>query len=354
MTRTVAAGKAGYKWFEGRFFRGTSPWNAPFLLFLPASYFALSAVLRRTKLRPHVRTRALTGLVASFAVSAVFYYGRRQSRMTAALADEKARADMEHQLADSLQEAFVQQRLPAVSNLGFSATYLPSAVSEKVGGDWYDAFELPHGRIMFCIGDVVGHGVEAAVRMSKARQAIVIAALHEDNPGSILARANTSLMLEETAFATAICGYVDARTLEVTYATAGHPPAILVASDGSASLLNYGGLPLGVQADARYRTFHFTAEPESVLVLYTDGLIEYDRNLIEGERRVLEIAREIGRRKAKNPAAEIQDAIFAQYEPLDDVAILTITFRDGAQHEGNDRERWSVGLRGVRTPFTDG
>ncbi|MFN2527378.1 MAG: PP2C family protein-serine/threonine phosphatase [Candidatus Baltobacteraceae bacterium] len=296
---------------------------------------------------------ALTGYVALLAIAAGLYYGRRQAGMTVRLAGETDRADTEKKLADNLREAFQQQRLPAVPNLGFSATYLPASISAKVGGDWYDAFELPHGRIMFSLGDVAGHGIEAAVIMGRARQAIIAAALQEDDPGSILARANKTLGLQELRFATAICGYVNARTLEVTYATAGHPPAILISADCSAHVLEYEGLPLGVQSDTKYRNFSFKAEPGSVLVLYTDGLIEYDHDVLEGERRILEIAREVVRRKVENPAAEIQDAVFAQYEPLDDVAILTISFRDGAHQDENDRERWSVGLSGVNQPFTD-
>lgn len=110
--------------------------------------------------------------------------------------------------------------------------------------------------------------------------------------------------------------------------------------------------PLGVVSDAAYRTFEFTAEPDSMLVLYTDGLIEYDRDVIEGERLMLATAREIAVRRLANPAAEIQDAIFAGREPSDDVAILTISFRDRADiPEGDIGEQWSVALRGVRASF---
>jgi hypothetical protein len=351
LTRLVDLWHGAAKRFRGRFLHGTSAWNAPVLLSVLVVYAALSALLLLTNWQPAAKAAVLTAFVALLVVAAILYYGSRQSGMTVALEHETERADLEKELADKLQEAFLQQQLPAVSNLGFSATYLPAAATVQVGGDWYDAFELPHGRILFSIGDVAGHGIDAAVTMSRARQAIIAAALYEADPGAILERANKTLMLQDTRFATAICGFVDPATLQVTYATAGHPPAILTTPLGGARLLEYDGLPLGIHLDATYPSFTFAAEPHSMLVLYTDGLLEYDRNLIQGERRMLETARAIAGRRVDNPAAEIQDAIFAQYEPLDDVAILTISFRDGAGRTQHDGENSSVALRGVRTPY---
>jgi len=347
--RALAATNRIGKRFHARFLRGTSPWNALTLVLLLGAYAALSAVLFR--LPSGAKALALTGFVALLAVAALLYYGWRQSAMTLQLQSETERADAEKKLSGRLQEAFLQQRLPALPNLGFSATYLSAAAAEHVGGDWYDAFMLPHGRILFSIGDVAGHGIEAAVTMSRARQAMITAALQEGDPGSILARANTILLLQDSRFATAICGYIQPATREVTYATAGHPPAILVSPGGSARLLQYDGLPLGVDTEATYPSFRFTAEPQSMLILYTDGLVEYDHDLIEGERRMLDAARKIARRRAANPAAEMQDEIFARYEPLDDVAILTILFADAEQRHGEQR---SVEFSGSRTAFIEG
>ena len=258
----------------------------------------------------------------------------------------------EKRVADQLQEAFQQQQLPVLRNLGFSATYIP-ATTGAIGGDWYDAFELPDGRIMFSIGDVAGHGVEAAVTMSRARQAILGVALGASDPGEVFARANLAFMLQDTKFATAICGYVDPATLRVTYATAGHPPAILVGLDGVARHLEYDGLPLGVAHDAEYPSFEVQVDHGAILVLYTDGLLEYDRDLLAGERRILEAVSAIALRRIDNPAAAIRDVIFSGYEPTDDVAIMTIAF---AQHPladevGGAEPRWSVGFRGVRAPL---
>jgi serine phosphatase RsbU (regulator of sigma subunit) len=276
---------------------------------------------------------------------------RLLAKMERELAAERVRVATEKQVADELQLAF-QQQLPVLRNLGFSATYIP-ATTGAIGGDWYDAFELPDGRIMFSIGDVAGHGVEAAVTMSRARQAILAVALGATDPGEVFELANLALMLQDTRFATAIFGYVDPVTLRVTYATAGHPPGILVGLDGIAQHLLYDGLPLGVAHDAEYPTFEIQAEHGAILVLYTDGLIEYDRDVLAGERRILDAVSAIALRRIDNPAAAIRDAIFTGYEPTDDVAIMTIAF---SQHpiDGSDADAplWSVGVRGVRAPLT--
>jgi hypothetical protein len=346
--------------FFGRFLYGTSAWSAAAVLVVSLVFIAatVSMYVVATAGGPVViPLTVLSALIAATLLGALLYYGARQATMMRRVDDQTQRADDEKRIADQLQEAFLQQQLPSLSNVGFSATYLPASTEAKVGGDWYDAFELPDGRIMFSIGDVAGHGVDAAVTMSRARQAILAAALQESDPGAVMARANLSLMLQDTRFATATCGYIDPRALTITYATAGHPPGIVVSPDGRARLLEYDGLPLGVAHDARYASFSLQAEHEALLILYTDGLLEYDRDIIEGERRILEVAAEVARSGVDNPAAAIRDAIFEQFEPSDDVAIMTISFADAeadgepAHDAGPRAHRWSVGFRGVRAPF---
>lgn len=319
-------------------------------------YATLSWWLAGQVLSPTARIVVLTGFIAMLAVIALLFYGARQASVSRELDAETLRADLEKRTVEQLQQALVQQQLPVVANVRFSATYSPATVGSNVGGDWYDAFELPHGRIMFSIGDVAGHGIEAAATMSRARHAIVAAALQDSDPAAILTRTNARLLSEDAKFITAMCGYVNPGTLEVVYATAGHPPAILIDAGGAATLLQYGGLPLGVQPDGGYCSRAFTATPNSILVLYTDGLLEYDRDLIEGERRMLRAASDMARERTKDPADAIRRAIFAEYEPRDDVAILTVSFRDesGLGDQEDDAERWSVGLRGVRAPFDGG
>ena len=270
----------------------------------------------------------LTGFMLIAVFGAALYYGARQAQMMHRIDVETQRADAEKRIADQLQEAFQQQQLPSLSNLRFSATYMPASSEARVGGDWYDAFVLPDGCVMFSIGDVAGHGIDAAVTMSRARQTIIAASLQERDPGAVLAHANLTLLLQHTKFATAICGFVDPRTLAVSYANAGHPQGIFVTKNGVARLLDHAGLPLSVAHDAAYASFNLTVEPGSMLILYTDGILEYNRDLIFGEERLLRIASDVAKRAIDNPASAIRDAVFTGYEPGDDVAIMTIKFAE--------------------------
>ena len=119
-----------------------------------------------------------------------FLYTSQQAALAARVeherikaAEERREADImrsayltEKRIADTLQEAFVQRPLPSHPTFRFSATYVPASEEAKVGGDWYDALELPGNRVLFAIGDVTGHGIEAAVTMNRVRQALISSA----------------------------------------------------------------------------------------------------------------------------------------------------------------------------------
>ncbi|MBV8195606.1 MAG: SpoIIE family protein phosphatase, partial [Candidatus Dormibacteraeota bacterium] len=160
------------------------------------------------------------------------------------------------QVADTLQEAFSQRLLPTTPLLKFSATYVPASEAELVGGDWYDVFELGADRSLFAIGDIAGHGLEAAVTMTRVREEVLAAALVDANVESILTRVNRGLVSDNTfrSMVTAVVGVADARACQFEYATAGHPPPVLAEPGRNPRLLDFGGLPLGVSETPFYRT----------------------------------------------------------------------------------------------------
>ena len=128
----------------------------------------------------------------------------------------------EKRIADTLQQAFVQRPLPTHPTLRFSATYVPASEEAKVGGDWYDALELPGNRVLFAIGDVTGHGITAAVTMNRVRQALITSALLDPMPAALLERVARELYAEKAPLVTAVAGFADANTYEFIYASAGH------------------------------------------------------------------------------------------------------------------------------------
>ena len=245
---------------------------------------------------------------------------RRSAEMRAAYVAEK-------RIADTLQDAFAQRALPTVPTLRFSATYVPATEETKVGGDWYDALEMPANRVMFAIGDVAGHGIDAAVTMNRARHALISSALLDSDPASVLARVNAELLRDKAPMVTAVCGFADARTYEFVYSTAGHPPPLLLEPGRAPRLLDCGGLPLGILS-ANYSTYRIQTVPGAMLVLYTDGAVEHSHDVIEGEKLLLAAAAEAAKRSDVDPATIIHNAIFEGRPVGDDVAILTIGFSD--------------------------
>ena len=235
----------------------------------------------------------------------------------------------EHHVADTLQRALLPEELPRDDHLTFDAAYLPGAQEAAVGGDWYDAFRLPDGRIAFSVGDVAGHGLRAAIVMGEVRQAFRAAALNPNSPSLVLERANTILnMRANPVMVTAIFGIADPRAGLITYASAGHPAPALALPDGSVQFLPKDGLPLGIVDTIGAHDWTFTLPPGARLTLYTDGLIEYTRNVVEGEARLLDaIARGLSEAGGL-PADALLRRVFAGISNTDDVATLSISSAD--------------------------
>jgi serine phosphatase RsbU (regulator of sigma subunit) len=271
----------------------------------------------------------LAAIVAIAVIGLALGIGQtRLSRRLAAQERESAALRVAYQtekrVAETLQEAFLQKPLPALTGVTFSATYVPATEETKVGGDWYEGVELPGDRVMFAIGDVAGHGLEAAVTMNKARQSLVSAALVDPDPAAMLGRVNAELTRQAGRMVTAVCGYADSRTFEFTYATAGHPPPVLIEPGRPPRMLEFGGLPMGVMEVPGYRTFTVQSVPGAMLVLYTDGALEHSRDVIEGEAMLLDAVQRAV--TSGEPATAIRDNIFTGRSVGDDVAILTIAF----------------------------
>lgn len=240
------------------------------------------------------------------------------------------------QIADTLQDAFLPPRLPQRDRLQLDAVYVSADEDGRVGGDWYDAFELPDGRLGFSIGDVGGHGLGASVLMCKLRQSILTLARLNDDPAQVLAEVNRILRMDDPdTFVTAIAGFVRADGSAIHYASAGHPPPMV--ADGSGKPSNVaisGGLPLGVADDLRLKTRILPVEANDVVAFYTDGLTEYARNAIEGEARLgAALSTLVGDTARESPARYAVDMVLQGRLPPDDVALLVMQFSTGeARH----------------------
>lgn len=205
--------------------------------------------------------------------------------------------------AERMQRSLLPE-LPNSGVLDLAARYQPSRATAEVGGDWYDAFALPEGATTLIIGDVAGHDLRAAVTMSQVRNMLRgIACDRREPPGRILTRldaANDILYQGQTL--TCVYALLERRLPTepwmLHYAAAGHPPPLLVTADGDTRYLNEGrSLLLGVDPTAPRPDAVEPLPPESIVLLYTDGLIErrgedLDRGMARLRRHAAALARE--------------------------------------------------------------
>ncbi len=242
-----------------------------------------------------------------------------------AMAIENARIyEREHRVAEALQKASLPLVLPVIEGCAFDGVYVPGRSEAQIGGDWYDAFPLRDGRIVVSIGDVSGSGLEAAVTMGNVRQIVRgIAQVHAD-PALMLDAADRALRAEyPDRFVTAFVGVYDPFVGSLAYASAGHPAPFLVAANGAIAELRHPGLPLGLRERDELASSHVDIPPGSLLVLYTDGLTEATRDVIDGETRVRAALADRTLSEGAHPAAAILHRVL-EHTSRDDVAILTM------------------------------
>ncbi|GAC1388541.1 MAG: hypothetical protein NVSMB31_02670 [Vulcanimicrobiaceae bacterium] len=242
------------------------------------------------------------------------------------IAEQKRAFERQRLVADTLQDAFIPKLLPALPGIVFDAAYFPAQVDARVGGDWYDATALDDYLVVFSIGDVCGHGLDAAVAMGRVRQAIVGAAIDAPDPGEVLAKVNRLLVLQEAPIVTAIVGFINLRSRLLVLASAGHPPALVCVAGQTSEFLS-GDIPLGINPHATYRTKTYALDQETFVALYTDGLTEARRDVQIDEARVVNAVERAQRGEIS--AAQIRELVLQETQSVDDVAILTVRISAG-------------------------
>ena len=199
----------------------------------------------------------------------------------AALALDNARLyQQQKQFADSMQRSLLPREQPQAAGLDIGAVYASSARMD-VGGDVYDFLELADGKLAVVLGDVTGHGIDAAADMAMAKFVFRSLAREHSEPDDFLAAAN-EIVVEEIGdgkFITMLYLTADGRAGELACASAGHPPPRVV-RNGAPSPLGVRGLALGIAGGQEYEVERVQLEPGDAAVLFTDGLLEARR---EGE-----------------------------------------------------------------------
>ncbi len=247
----------------------------------------------------------------------------------AALAIDNARLyQQQKQFADTMQRSLLPQSVPELPGLELGDAYESSARVE-VGGDVYDFMELPDGRLAVALGDVTGHGIEAAADMAMAKFVFRSLAREHPEPSDFLQAANDVVVGEIAPgkFITMVYVVIDPRTGGLAVAGAGHPAPRLVGADGRVASLDARGLVLGIEHGQSYEEVGSAIDVGDAVVLYTDGVLEARR---EGELYGLERLDRVLSDGAALPPGELARAVlddcreFARGELADDCAVVVV------------------------------
>ncbi|MCD6726882.1 MAG: SpoIIE family protein phosphatase [Solirubrobacteraceae bacterium] len=238
--------------------------------------------------------------------------------------------EREHATAQSLQRGLLPASLPETPGLDIATAYQPSTNGIDVGGDFYDVVDAGDRWVAF-VGDVCGHGVEAAGRVALARHTFRARA-GEDGPAVALNHVNHALLIDggDPALTTMVAVELPRNAGEgapCRYSSAGHPPPLLV-REGAVRALAAHGPMLGVFEDPELPQRSFTLRPGDRVVLYTDGVTEtrYDGELF-GEERLHALLERVGDRQPAAIVAAIREAVehFRGDLPRqDDLAVMVI------------------------------
>jgi serine phosphatase RsbU (regulator of sigma subunit) len=228
----------------------------------------------------------------------------------------------------TMQEGLGPDPLPTLESVGLSAHYAIGG-ADRVGGDWYDALAVDEQRTALVIGDVVGRGVPAVAAMSEYRNALRALILEGHPPSQALTLLNRFAMAKRPdgeGFATLACAVYDSASGSLTSSSAGHPTFMLRTPDGVVQRVwDRPSPPIGVEETIIYEDIVLTVEPESLLVLYTDGLIERRGESLD--RSLARLVKELESAPSE-PDAVVKHLLdrLPSYPSTDDVAVMVARF----------------------------
>jgi integral membrane sensor domain MASE1/anti-sigma regulatory factor (Ser/Thr protein kinase) len=299
---------------------------------------------RLVRLDSWMSVLAITGLVLGATAAE-----RRTARL-----DLQALLTQTKRSAVTLQTAFLPEHLPQRSDVRCDVLYIAAEREALIGGDWYDAFDLPDGRIAFSIGDVTGHGLDAAVTASRLRRSIFAAAHDDADPAEILIKADRELGSRQEAPATALVAILSRDLSTLSYASAGHPPPIVAGPRTPARLLTHGGIPFGIGLPIASETHAVALDPDAAILFYTDGLTEFKRDIERTERAVLQaVTRLVDNPNVDSPAVFIQRSVMGSQRPADDTVLLVVQLRAGLQKSWHYDSRSPLSAHALRREITN-
>ena len=228
--------------------------------------------------------------------------------------------DSEHAIAEAVQRSLLPRLPESVGRVRLVGRFQPGGRNVLVGGDWFDAFELMDEQVALCVGDVEGHGINAATCMAVLRAALHALATSSNDPATIVSRLRWSPDLAGGPMVTLALGVLDGH--EFRYVQVGHPPILLRHNDGEIEVLSEGrSVPMGVGLSAEDKLGIVAVRPGTTIVMYTDGLIER-----RGEPLDVGLARLVAAvEEGPEDLDELADWLLERCSPaegVDDIALL--------------------------------
>jgi PAS domain S-box-containing protein len=252
---------------------------------------------------------------------------RRSVDRYRALAEESERLYRQQlEIAESLQTALLS--IPSeIGAVRLAHLYRSATEAARVGGDFYDAFEVKDGKIAILVGDVAGHGIEAA-RTATLVKDVVHAFTHQSlRSHKVMSRANAVLMERLLpGFVTLFLAILDTETGLLGYANAGHPPPMLRRASGGIERLGDGSVPLGVRAEVTWKPGEARLEAGDILLLYTDGIVEARRGKeFFGDERLEKLLKRKRLSVERLPGLILDQVLaFSEGKLTDDIAVLAV------------------------------
>ncbi|MFC4035354.1 SpoIIE family protein phosphatase [Streptomyces polygonati] len=247
--------------------------------------------------------------------------------------DNARRYSRERTAALALQRDLLPHHLRPGKAVEVASRYLPADTYGGVGGDWFDVIPMRHDRVALMVGDVVGHGINAAATMGRLRMVLNTLTNLELPPDQVLTRLDELVVglardRPESELASpsvgATCVYVvyDPATRRCTMASAGHPPPAVVSPDGGVTFVDLPpGAPIGVGL-GEFRSVETGLDEGSVIALYTDGLVETRRADIDHGLDRLRAALARPANTLEEFSTSVIDTMLADEQPEDDIALL--------------------------------
>jgi hypothetical protein len=236
------------------------------------------------------------------------------------------RYDAEHALIVELQDRLLGD-IPMLAGIRTSTRYLPASTAPSVGGDWYEGLLLSDSKMAAVVGDITGHGVAAAADMALIR-GMMSALLHARIPVSDVFREVSGVLDQRKGMllATAALAVVDVAADTITFATAGHPPPLLLLPNGEVRVLSTANSPIIGVSTTRAVADTAPFPPGAQLVMYTDGLVErrdrrFDIGVAEAAHHLANLSHRL---TSQDLIDSLLDTLVGAAEHEDDIAIIVI------------------------------